>query len=666
MRLIHFTLILMLPMTVLAQWTHITGNLPSGYSNDSSSLLGGTYISSDGSRYVSNIPSPAVQRLLSYGSTLMVQTLASIYVSNDQGESFNETQMPFSFQNSTRDINHRRIWLFDGKFHILERVFKDPSWLSALYTYSPETNEWIEEIVFFDDLNTSTFGNVSFYFYDSDSSTHYAITQFVDYFTITDPFTTSIFGYLWKSADGAEWERLTPEGEKLERTFQVLVESGVIYLRTTSGILASYNEGDSFEQIANLSDGFESVTRRNFGDPLYSREQAPLTVIEDGHDDFFALGYSRRMSVHPDLGIGAAFRIIDPTTLEEVNGWLPMELEGIVKHDSAYFTFGNPFEPEGTDPKSSQLAFFSSTQGLTWEEINLDGIEDIPLDNPESDEGFDPSAPFLPGGGGFVLIPPIDPVPTLIESATAMTFDSEYAYLVTDQSRLWRRPLSELNFEPATQILNPPKSHRVAIGETTNLEVSAVGSGELTYQWFKDETIMEGETASQLTLANIQTTDLGFYRVEVTAGKGTVMSEAAELTQGASYNAFAQANFPSASRAPQMDSNGNGVSNLEEYLFGATDPSDLKQFSIDRAADLGLHASDDERFFTLTYRKRISATGYNIKARAATTLGELSENDARPIGTPVIDGEFEVHTVRTRFSFEDNPQGFLQLMIEEN
>jgi len=60
------------------------------------------------------------------------------------------------------------------------------------------------------------------------------------------------------------------------------------------------------------------------------------------------------------------------------------------------------------------------------------------------------------------------------------------------------------------------------IGETVQLTVSALGGGELQYEWYKNNALIPGETGTTLILSNLQPLDSGEYGVKVFNDVGTV------------------------------------------------------------------------------------------------------------------------------------------------
>jgi hypothetical protein len=66
-------------------------------------------------------------------------------------------------------------------------------------------------------------------------------------------------------------------------------------------------------------------------------------------------------------------------------------------------------------------------------------------------------------------------------------------------------------------------------GKPATLFVVALGSGPLTYQWYKDGTAITDATNSTLDFASVQVSDGGFYSVVVSSPLGSVTNTAAQL-----------------------------------------------------------------------------------------------------------------------------------------
>ncbi len=81
---------------------------------------------------------------------------------------------------------------------------------------------------------------------------------------------------------------------------------------------------------------------------------------------------------------------------------------------------------------------------------------------------------------------------------------------------------------PAT-ITVQPKAFKCLEGSSKTLSVTATGSGTLTYQWYKDDEVLTGQTASSITFSNISESDSGKYKVVVANSEGSDTSDEVEV-----------------------------------------------------------------------------------------------------------------------------------------
>jgi hypothetical protein len=93
-----------------------------------------------------------------------------------------------------------------------------------------------------------------------------------------------------------------------------------------------------------------------------------------------------------------------------------------------------------------------------------------------------------------------------------------------------------LNTNPGThgsvapRIMRQPLNARVDRGETATFSVHALGSPELSYQWFFNTTnTLSSGTNHSLIIAGAQTNDAGFYTVQISNAAGSVTSSPALL-----------------------------------------------------------------------------------------------------------------------------------------
>jgi YD repeat-containing protein len=89
-------------------------------------------------------------------------------------------------------------------------------------------------------------------------------------------------------------------------------------------------------------------------------------------------------------------------------------------------------------------------------------------------------------------------------------------------------------------ITQQPVGESICVGSEVTLVVSATGPPPITYQWYKDVSLLTGETGASLTILDAQETDEGIYECQVTNACGTVGSDPAALTWDGQLNAFIQ------------------------------------------------------------------------------------------------------------------------------
>src|SRR4029077_2984491 len=76
----------------------------------------------------------------------------------------------------------------------------------------------------------------------------------------------------------------------------------------------------------------------------------------------------------------------------------------------------------------------------------------------------------------------------------------------------------------------PPQSQSVIAGSNALLNVTAIGTTPLAWQWRFNDTNLVDETNAVLNLSPVQTSDAGAYTVRVTNFLGVIISSAATLT----------------------------------------------------------------------------------------------------------------------------------------
>lgn len=96
-------------------------------------------------------------------------------------------------------------------------------------------------------------------------------------------------------------------------------------------------------------------------------------------------------------------------------------------------------------------------------------------------------------------------------------------------------PVNEALAQPP-EILQHPQRRDVTEGSDAVFRVLAAGSGELTYQWFKEDVALDGETGTILELVGVGLADAGGYSVVVSDGEEEATSTTASLNVWAPLN----------------------------------------------------------------------------------------------------------------------------------
>lgn len=126
------------------------------------------------------------------------------------------------------------------------------------------------------------------------------------------------------------------------------------------------------------------------------------------------------------------------------------------------------------------------------------------------------------------------------------------------------------------QILGQPQNRIVGTGEATSFFVVAADTRALTYQWRFNGTNIGGATSDALLRQNVSTNNEGEYRVVITNPSGSVTSAPAMLMIDSDADGLPDswelANFGSLTNSASTDFDGDGSSNLQEFLNG-TNPA---------------------------------------------------------------------------------------------
>ncbi|MBK1830815.1 S8 family serine peptidase [Verrucomicrobiaceae bacterium R5-34] len=108
-----------------------------------------------------------------------------------------------------------------------------------------------------------------------------------------------------------------------------------------------------------------------------------------------------------------------------------------------------------------------------------------------------------------------------IENVIASDFTTYYAILSDGTNTIQSNQVALTELRVAPQIVVNPKSRSVATGENLWLSPQVTGSAPLTYQWYKDDVALTGETGVSLAITNAQVANNGHYHLEVSNELGT-------------------------------------------------------------------------------------------------------------------------------------------------
>ena len=132
-------------------------------------------------------------------------------------------------------------------------------------------------------------------------------------------------------------------------------------------------------------------------------------------------------------------------------------------------------------------------------------------------------------------------------------------------------------------IIVSPQADLLESSSVAIFSVSAVGAG-LSYQWLSNGVAIAGATSDSLILANLALvgTNLGYFSVIVSNSSGAITSAPAALWPDSNANGipdwWEMQYFGNLNQKASGDFDGDGVSNLDEYLEG-TNPADATSFN---------------------------------------------------------------------------------------
>ena len=121
--------------------------------------------------------------------------------------------------------------------------------------------------------------------------------------------------------------------------------------------------------------------------------------------------------------------------------------------------------------------------------------------------------------------------PRLAFASAAAEHEGLYHVVVSNALGTVTSSVARLTVRPVPPtLLRQPEDLTVICGQEATLQAAAEGTGELTFQWYFQETPLEGATNSTLTLRRLIPAMAGGYRLVVTSPYGAVTSRTAQVS----------------------------------------------------------------------------------------------------------------------------------------
>jgi hypothetical protein len=208
-------------------------------------------------------------------------------------------------------------------------------------------------------------------------------------------------------------------------------------------------------------------------------------------------------------------------------------------------------------------------------------------------------------------------------------------------------PAADNAVQLAPAITQQPASQTAPAGQTIRLSVAATGQN-LGYQWrFNGENIRNA-TASSLVLSNAQPAQSGAYAVVVFNSFAATSSDIASVSVGRDYDRdgiednweLDRALNPFIATDAALDSDNDGISNLQEYMAG-TEPRDATSYlAVEQitvagpGASLSFNAAPN-RTYTIQYTDSLTPANWvnlkNINGGGEGATGQIADQPSKGV-----------------------------------
>lgn len=175
-------------------------------------------------------------------------------------------------------------------------------------------------------------------------------------------------------------------------------------------------------------------------------------------------------------------------------------------------------------------------------------------------------------------------------------------------------------------IISSPSDMMIAENDSVGLTVEASGPGELTYQWYLNDNMIQGATDTSYIIENFSEADEGIYIIEVSNENGAV-SDTFELSlpRQEPYNGTPQV-IPGVIQAQDYDLGGQGLAynDSEDWnqgeVYRTNENVDLEATEDETGGDYHVGWTADGEW--IEYTVNVEEEGYyNISARVSSDIG---------------------------------------------
>lgn len=215
----------------------------------------------------------------------------------------------------------------------------------------------------------------------------------------------------------------------------------------------------------------------------------------------------------------------------------------------------------------------------------------------------------------------------------------------------------------APTIVTQPTSFATSAGDYRWLYVVATGVPSLSFQWYKDGQLIEGETGSFLRFYPIMPADAGSYTVSATNTLGTQISDPANVVVGQVYSNWTYDQFTSiglddlAISGPEADPDRDGLPNLLEYALN------LNPKSAEPSAAPVLGTGGGALTLTYTRRKDVVDLVYTVEVSGDLQTWSSGASHTQELSVTAMDAQRDQVVVADRTPIAGSGKRFIRLRV---